>query len=298
MQPSGSHFGKQAGAIVSVILVATGIAIKIFFFSQSFGEHKTENLTQEVQDSIQKKFSTDPDRQGEIIKGFGLTKDSGNKYKGMLTLEKNGKTIDVSVDVTYDGHSFVWQAEPYSFPELPTTDTQSQPAPPAQSPPDSQPSGIQLAQQSQPSYEWNTSDIDAIQNGNIAVAVHYINQNPNLRQYAATFSPASVAKTPYSYYGRAGVFSGVVAVVQDEPPGSDFSQAVGGQNASDIVMETNDGTIVEMFCMKASGYIRVGSTVNLYGYPVGVTEVPNRVGGTFTHLILVGNDYDDLGVQQ
>jgi len=32
-------------------------------------------------------------------------------------------------------------------------------------------------------------------------------------------------------------------------------------------------------------------------YPVGVTDVPNRLGRSDVHLILVGNDYDDLGVQ-
>jgi hypothetical protein len=38
--------------------------------------------------------------------------------------------------------------------------------------------------------------------------------------------------------------------------------------------------------------------VNLYGYPTGIMDVPNRLGGNDVHLILVGNDYDILGVAQ
>jgi predicted RNA-binding Zn-ribbon protein involved in translation (DUF1610 family) len=31
------------------------------------------------------------------------------------------------------------------------------------------------------------------------------------------------------------------------------------------------------------------------GYPAGVADAPNRLGGNDVHLIVVGNDYDDLG---
>lgn len=147
------------------------------------------------------------------------------------------------------------------------------------------------------SYDWNTTENDAMKNGNIAVAVNWVRRNPNLRQQATTPKPETVATTPYDYYGRVVAFRGEIAVVQNFPPGSDFSNSIGGQSTSDMVMQTADGTTVEMFCLKACGNIRVGSIVNLYGYPAGVTEVKNRIGGTFTHLILVGNDYDDYGVR-
>ena len=71
---------------------------------------------------------------------------------------------------------------------------------------------------------------------------------------------------------------------------------LGGHESSDIVLETADATIVESFCMKPSGSLKVGDVVNLYGYPIGVTEVGNRMGGKDTHLMLIGNDYDNLGV--
>ena len=149
---------------------------------------------------------------------------------------------------------------------------QQQLAPLASAPVDYQPATMQQTQP-QPSYSWNTSENDAMLNGNMTVAYNWIMRNPNLRSLATAYQPGTVAKTPYLYYGHVAAFNGVVAVVQDFSPGSDFGQSLGGRNASDIVMECNDGTAVEMFCMKASGYIAVGHAVNLYGYPVGVTEV-------------------------
>jgi len=185
-----------------------------------------------------------------------------------------------------------------------TAQPAQQPAPQtgaAQSQQQAQPAPEPVAISAQPEavqLDWNKQENDAFKNGNIAFAAQRILANPFLRNQAIIQDPQMVAKTPFNYYGQVVKFTGTVGIVQDFPPGNDFSQMLGTQNASDIVMQSNDGTIIEMFCMKASGYIRKGNTVNLYGYPVGVTEVPNTMGGTFTHLIVVGNDYDDLGAPQ
>jgi hypothetical protein len=42
---------------------------------------------------------------------------------------------------------------------------------------------------------------------------------------------------------------------------------------ADIVIETDDGTIVEFFSMVPSGNVKVGQDVTITGYPVGRTEV-------------------------
>lgn len=144
--------------------------------------------------------------------------------------------------------------------------------------------------------DWNRQENDAMKNGNLTLAVQKILANPNLRNQATTLDPQMVAKTPYNYYGQIGKFTGTVAVVQDYPTGSD--NAIAGKESSDIVMVCSDETVVESFCMKSSGNMRVGDTVNLYGYPAGVTDVPNRLGGKDVHLIIIGNDYDDLGIAQ
>jgi len=169
------------------------------------------------------------------------------------------------------------------------------------SPVDDTPS--QETQQSEPetarlNYEWNTTEIDAVKNGNIAVAINWINRKPALRGSAIFPQAEYIAKTPYRFYGKVVRLTGTVAVVQDFPAGSGFSQALGGHDAADIVMSSQDDTIVELFCMNSSGSMKVGDAVNLYGYPVGVLDVENRLGGKDVHLVIVGNDFDDLGASQ
>lgn len=137
-------------------------------------------------------------------------------------------------------------------------------------------------------YNWNTKDIDAIQNGNIPIAVRKMKADGDIKNMATATSLEDVAKRPWDFYGKVIECTGEVGVVQDYPPGSDFSKIMGGQSCAEVVMETNDGTIVDAFISGSSGSLRVGQLATVYGYPVGISEVPNKVGGKFTHLIIVG----------
>ncbi len=133
---------------------------------------------------------------------------------------------------------------------------------------------------------WNTKDLSIMTNGNIARAVKLVKAG-NLQTVTAA-EPAAVAKTPWNYYGKVVEFTGVAEVVDDYPPDSDISKLMGGGGASEVVFVTDDGTIADFFLVGSSGDLRVGDTVTLRGYPVGREEVPNKLGGSFTHLILVG----------
>jgi DNA-directed RNA polymerase subunit RPC12/RpoP len=289
-----SNSGMPMGAIISVVIVILLIMVgAIVYFVRSGGGLTTEKLEAEVRQSIQDKFLKDT-KGGTQVKSFSLVHESGNKYKGFLEIQTGQQTATKDVDVTYDGRTFMWETVPSSISPQSKQPVNTS-ATPTQIEPEPTPTPTI---RETPRYDWNTSEIDALQNGNIAVAVNWIKRSPNLRQQATAPQPELVAKTPYIYYGQVVKFTGTVGVVQDFPPGSDFSQSLGGQNTSDIVMIRNDGTIIEMFCLKASGYIRVGNTVNLFGYPVGVTDVPNRMGGNDVHLIVVGNDYDNLRAAQ
>ena len=273
-----ANSGKPLWAIISFVILVLLIAVgAIVYFVRSGGGLTTEKLEAEVRHSIQDKFLKDPNKAGTQIKSFRLVHESGSKYKGILEIQNGQQSATEEVDVTYDGRNFMWETVPSSV--LPA----SNPTPTIQ----------ETSRQ-----DWNTSENDAAENGNIAVAVNWIRRNSNLRQRAIAPQPQMVAKTPYNYYGQIVKLTGTVAVVQDFPSGSDFGQSLGGQNASDIVTMTADGTIVELFCMKSSGNMRIGDAVYLYGYPVGVTDVQNRLGGNDVHLIVVGNDYDDLGAAQ
>lgn len=133
---------------------------------------------------------------------------------------------------------------------------------------------------------WNKNETDAMKNGNIFLAVDMIKAIKEIPVGEAT-DPAIVIKTPWNYYGKPISFTGSVAVVEDFPPGSDQGKA---GIAADVVLQTNDGTIVEFFSMVPSGDIKENQQLTVTGYPVGRTEVDNKLGGKFTHLIVVTNN--------
>ena len=278
------------GAIISVLMAIGAI---IYFAS---GRHiSTANLEAEVRQSIQDKFSKDPDKSGTQITSFGLVHESGGKYKGVLVVQHGTKSETEDVDVTFDGRNFIWKTVPLSV----SPDSTPAPQPVAVQQPEPQSQETTPSQQPEAPatlrYDWNTTENDATKNGNIGVAVNWVNRYPSIRRAAIAPAPQYIAKSPWNYYGKVVKVAGVVGFIQDYPAGSD--SAIDGKASSDIVIMCDDGTIAESLCMSPSGNITKGCTVNLYGYPVGVTEVPNRVGGTDTHLMMVGNDYDNYGVR-
>lgn len=136
---------------------------------------------------------------------------------------------------------------------------------------------------------WNKTDINAMSNGNISVAVEALSLAQSSVGNSVSEQPQKVIKAPWNYYGKFIKFTGLVAVVQDFPPGSDISNALNTETSTDVVIETDDGTIVEFFGAVSSGDLQVGDQVTFYGYPVGTAEVDNKMGGSFTHLLIVGN---------
>lgn len=150
----------------------------------------------------------------------------------------------------------------------------------------------QPAKQQDSKPNWNIKEVDATKNGNLQVAVKLLQTAGDIKKNAETPDPATVIKSPWNYYGKIMKVTGTVAVVQDFPTGSDYSKVLDGKDSSDIVITTQDETIVEMLSSIPSGTLKVGNTITLYGYPIGNSEVSNRVGGKDTHLFLVGNSFD------
>ena len=297
VQGYNSSGKSMEGVIWGVgIVLALAVVASIVYLASG---HKltTKDLEAQVRQSIQDKFSKDHDTSGIQIKSFSLVHESGSKYKGVLEIQSEQQNLTEDVEVTYDGNGFIWKTVPLSVSHdsSPARTVQQRQIPIAQDTP--QPEAQPQAQsvQTLPNYDWNTTEIDAVKNGNIAVAVNWVNRNSALRGAAIAPQPQYIAKQPWNYYGKVVRVTGTVGVVQDYPAGSD--NAINGNDTADIVILCGDGTIAEIFCMKPSGNITTGCTVTLYGYPVGVTEVPNRVGGTDTHLIMVGNDYENFGVR-
>lgn len=136
---------------------------------------------------------------------------------------------------------------------------------------------------------WNTNDVDAESNGNITVAVELLNNGSDIKIMAEDASPAAVMKTPWKYYGKIVKLTGEVGIAQDYPPGSDISKNFGGGEVGELVLINDDSTIIDYLSVGSTGDINVGDYVTIYGYPVGLVEVDNNLGGKTTQLFIVGN---------
>lgn len=143
-------------------------------------------------------------------------------------------------------------------------------------------------QQSTDKLEWNKEELYADKNGNFQVAIQLLKTIGDAKEENISVSETDVAKTPWNYYGKIIDVYGQVGLIQDYPPESDIAKACGG-SASEIVVISSNNTIVDFIFTKPSGDISVNDYVNLYGFPIGLVEVDNKLGGKTTQLMVVGN---------
>lgn len=143
--------------------------------------------------------------------------------------------------------------------------------------------------------DWNTENTDASKNGNLQEAyVPLIRMNMNDIQNQAIDLPSNaVNKAPWKYYGQLVRFSGEVGIVEEYPSGSDMSKAIAdGGEAGQIVLTTDDGTVVDFFVIGTTGIIVEGDYIDIIGLPIGSVQVENQLGGTTTQLAVVGKIQD------
>ncbi|HPQ11789.1 MAG TPA: hypothetical protein PLQ98_10745, partial [Bacillota bacterium] len=57
----------------------------------------------------------------------------------------------------------------------------------------------------------------------------------------------------------------------------------------ELVLMNEDWTLIDYLNVGSTGDINVGDAVVVYGYPVGLVEVDNKLGGKTTQLVIVGN---------
>jgi hypothetical protein len=182
-----------------------------------------------------------------------------------------------------------------------TASTSSAQQPPAQAlqqapvaPAQQAPSQVQ--QQARPaatSARWNTSNVNALENGNLMVAANLIRSNGLSATQAQTINVAAAAKAPFRYYGTPYQFSGIVGFIQEYPPNSDTSLTLGTRDATgEVVLFDSAGTTttpVDVLLLSDTGIVKQGDMVRTWGYIVGQADVPNQLGGLTTQLIVVGN---------
>ena len=135
---------------------------------------------------------------------------------------------------------------------------------------------------------WNKDDLDPTTSGNLEIAIRTFLDKPDVESFAVDVAAAEVMRRPWDYYGQAVRFRGQVAVIQDYPPGHNMSEALGGESC-EIVITAEDGlTIIDGLLLGNTRGLHVGDYVTFCGYPCGIMEVPNKFGGKFSHLIVVG----------
>ena len=140
--------------------------------------------------------------------------------------------------------------------------------------------------------DWNKSETDIQKNGNIDYAVNLIKQDSDVKSKAKAIDAASIIKAPFQYYGQVIQEAGFINDIEEYAQGSDWSKSLGGGEAGQIVITTEDGTAIDMFVVGSTGNLKKGDYVTLYGYPVGLTDNENSLGGKNTELAIVGNSYD------
>ncbi|MBM3804973.1 MAG: hypothetical protein FJW26_22055 [Acidimicrobiia bacterium] len=73
------------------------------------GKPSTEELAKEVQSHIEEKWASEPELATARITSFKLVHKGGQQYRGLLEATKDGESVTLGVDVTYDGESFMWE---------------------------------------------------------------------------------------------------------------------------------------------------------------------------------------------
>jgi len=142
---------------------------------------------------------------------------------------------------------------------------------------------------SQKQSAWNTKDVNIESNGNISIAVRELKNSGDIKSRAENVPPATVMKSPWKYYGKIVKLTGEVGIAQDYPPGSDISKSFGGGEVGELVLVNEDSTFIDYINVGSTGDINVGDKAVVYGYPVGLVEVGNKLGGKTTQLVIVGN---------
>lgn len=131
---------------------------------------------------------------------------------------------------------------------------------------------------------WNLEDVDGLTNGNLPLAAGMLIRGDGIPHAEASIAQAM--KAPWTYYGKRVCFPATVQLVDEMPPASEMAKVMNG--AGEIVALTDDGSILDMIVVGGTGSLQSGMRLDMCGMIVGKTEVPNAVGGTFTHLVMVG----------
>jgi hypothetical protein len=84
------------------------------FLVISCGLSKNE-IQRQIKISFQEKLDAEYSKYDMIVNNVILVKTGPNKYDGMVNLSLGEKKHDVSITVTADNDSFMWEVKPLAF---------------------------------------------------------------------------------------------------------------------------------------------------------------------------------------
>jgi hypothetical protein len=87
------------------------LALAVSLIAAGCGSASSEDLAKEVRAEIIKKFASDPETAGIKVGELALVHRGGNDYRGILEVTAEGESEQLSVEVTYDGETILWQIE-------------------------------------------------------------------------------------------------------------------------------------------------------------------------------------------
>ncbi len=98
----------MAFAAVAVVVVIAVVAVTAG--GGGLTRLSTEELASQVQASIEQTYASDPATADvQLTDNLMLVHQNGNQYQGVIHAAQNGTSAALTVDVTYDGKTFLWQ---------------------------------------------------------------------------------------------------------------------------------------------------------------------------------------------
>ena len=101
---------NNKGITLTQLIIIVCIIIFITIFLPRILGHSIEEIAKETQRLIEDDWK-EKGISVTILEDMSLTKKSGNEYSGMMKIMYEGKTIQLTGTVIYDGETIQWQPD-------------------------------------------------------------------------------------------------------------------------------------------------------------------------------------------
>lgn len=142
--------------------------------------------------------------------------------------------------------------------------------------------------------QWNISDIDAYNNGNVEKASRALlrMKDDAFQSAIINVNDSKVNRRPWDYYGQVISFLGQVKAIYEYPPQSEYSNIfANGGEVSRMLLMTHKGTLVEFFLIGATINAKQGNYLIVNGLPVGEASAINGLGEKVKCITVLGKSY-------